>query len=104
MKVSVKQLQQETNQVISPQVEKELNKRGADTGSELESVKRDEPLIEEITRDNIIGGDKNLEKRKEMLEAKAPEPVDFAFERAIGRNDSLYSNFIEIMAITKRKV
>jgi endonuclease G, mitochondrial len=104
MKVSVKQLQQETNQVISPQVEKELNKRAAGTSVELESMTREEPLIEEVTRNNIIGAGKNLEKRKEMLEAKAPEPVDFAFERAIGRNDSLYSNFIEIMAITKRKI
>lgn len=105
MQVSVKQLRQETNQAITPQVEKELSKRATRGDATLESTTAaEQPLIEEITRDNIIGTNQNLEKRKEMLKVKAPEPVDFAFERAIGRNDSLYSNFIEIMAITKRKV
>ncbi len=54
--------------------------------------------------DTIIGTERNIEKRKEMLSALAVEPLDFAFERAIGQNDSLYSNFIELLADAKRKV
>ncbi len=54
--------------------------------------------------ENIIGAEKNIEKRKEMLSALSVEPLDFAFERAIGKNDSLYSNFIELIADAKRKV
>lgn len=52
----------------------------------------------------ILTQKENLEKRREMLAAVAPEPVDFAFERAIGRNDSVFSNFCELIAIAKRKV
>jgi len=48
--------------------------------------------------------DENLEKRREMLTALAQEPVDFAFERAIGDNDSVYSNFCEFIMLAKRKV
>jgi len=48
--------------------------------------------------------EENLEKRREMLEAVSPEPVDFAYERAIGKNDSVYSNFCELIAVAKRKV
>src|SRR5215470_1515397 len=48
--------------------------------------------------------DQNLEKRKDMLAALAQEPVDFAFERAIGNNDSVYSNFCEFILLAKRKV
>ena len=46
----------------------------------------------------------NLDKRKEMLEQSELEPVDFAYERAIGKNDSVYSNFTEIINAAKRKV
>lgn len=53
----------------------------------------------------IILGDKANEiKRKEMLEATAPEPPEFAFERTIGTNDSVYSNFIELLMHAKDKV
>lgn len=52
----------------------------------------------------ILSAEENLEKRREMLEAVAPEPVDFAYERAIGKNDSVYSNFCELIAVAKRKV
>ena len=48
--------------------------------------------------------EKRKENRKEMIASKTVEPVDFAYERAIGKNDSLYTNFIELIAITKRKV
>jgi endonuclease G len=39
-----------------------------------------------------------------MISAKGFEPTEFAYERAIGINDSLYSNFTELIALTKRKV
>lgn len=42
--------------------------------------------------------------RKMTLEYKAPEPTDFAYERAIGKNDSVYSNFVELIMDTKEKV
>ncbi len=57
-----------------------------------------------VTEGNIIGTDENLIKRKEMLEAIKQEPVDFAFERAIGKNDSVYSNFVELIRNAKQKV
>jgi endonuclease G, mitochondrial len=48
--------------------------------------------------------EENLEKRKEMLAELRQEPVEFAYERAIGRNDSVYSNFCELIILAKRKV
>ena len=48
--------------------------------------------------------DTNLEKRKKMLAAVAPEPIEFAYERVIGNNDSVYSNFIDLIESAKRKV
>ena len=68
----------------------------------------DEALIAdvppEVTRGNILGTDENLTKRKEMLETVGQEPVDFAYERAIGKNDSVYSNFVELIGNAKQKV
>ncbi len=58
----------------------------------------------EILRGNILGTNVNLAKRKEMLEAVKQEPVEFAFERAIGKNDSVYSNFVELIGNAKQKV
>lgn len=58
----------------------------------------------EIIKGNILGTDENLTKRKEMLETVKQEPVDFAFERAIGQNDSVYSNFVELIKNAKQKV
>jgi endonuclease G, mitochondrial len=58
----------------------------------------------EITRGNILDADDNLAKRKEMLESLNQEPVEFAFERAIGKNDSVYSNFVELIHQAKQKV
>jgi len=57
-----------------------------------------------ITRGNIIGDNENLRKRKQMIESIGTEPVDFAMERAIGNNDSVYSNFIELILQAKSKV
>lgn len=102
MKVSLNQLKKETNQ-DSPQSDwlKELKATATET---LGIDSEEKAIIGEITKDNILGDNENLQKRKEMLAAKAIEPVDFAYERAIGKNDSLYSNFIELIALTKRKV
>ena len=57
----------------------------------------------EIIEGNILSTDENLTKRKQMLEAVKKEPVDFAFERAIGENDSVYSNFVELIRNAKQK-
>jgi endonuclease G len=46
----------------------------------------------------------NLIKRKEMIATLGQEPVEFAFERAIGKNDSVYSNFCDLILLAKRKV
>lgn len=51
-----------------------------------------------------ISDDQNLEQRKRMLRDYGLEPVDFAFERAIGNNDSVYSNFIDTLQAAKQKV
>jgi endonuclease G len=68
----------------------------------------DEALIAdvppEITKGNVLGTAENLTRRKEMLEEINKEPVEFAFERAIGENDSVYSNFVELILNAKRKV
>lgn len=102
MLVSVKQLKKETNQIPGKILtEKDTKQRIA---VETEMALEEKPLIKSITKDNLLGAGVNLEKRKEMISAKSIEPVDFAYERAIGRNDSLYSNFTELIAITKRKV
>jgi endonuclease G len=59
---------------------------------------------EKIVKGNILGDKENLEKRKEMIGNVGPEPLEFAFERAIGKNDSVYSNFVELISDVKRKV
>lgn len=103
MLVSVEQLKKETNQ--QPE-EIDLKSKGEETLVSEEAViaPEEKPLIKAITRGNLLGSDENLEKRKEMISAKGFEPAEFAFERAIGRNDSLYSNFTELIALTKRKI
>ncbi len=58
----------------------------------------------EVIKGNIIGTQANLTKRYEMLESVNQEPVNFAFERAIGENDSVYSNFVELILNAKQKV
>lgn len=64
----------------------------------------DEPISPELIKNNIIGDKANLTKRREMIMASGHEPVDFAYERAIGKNDSVYSNFIELIFEAKKKV
>jgi len=53
---------------------------------------------------NTLGDDQNRVFRKSMLEDKGYEPLDFAYERSIGENDSVYSNFIELILQAKKKV
>lgn len=65
---------------------------------------QDESDFKSLVGNNVLGADVNLQKRKEMIRAVRFEPEDFAYERAIGRNDSLFSNFTELIALTKRKV
>ncbi len=64
----------------------------------------DKAVTDEVAKGNIEGSQENLAKRLELIEAVAPEPADFAFERAIGKNDSVYSNFVELITGTKQKV
>ncbi|KAB1155309.1 trypsin-like serine protease [Tenacibaculum aiptasiae] len=61
-------------------------------------------IPQEIVQGNIIGDKKNLLKRKEMLSSSKYEPLNFAYERAIGKNDSVYSNFVELILEVKKKV
>jgi endonuclease G len=53
---------------------------------------------------NAIPPRENLNNRKRVLRNAGLEPLDFAFERAIGKNDSVYSNFIDILTEAKSKV
>lgn len=81
-------------------------------GREKAAVAAEETLIADVPRavapsvakGNILTTGENMEKRREMLEAIAQEPADFAMERAIGKNDSVYSNFIELILEAKKKV
>ncbi|MEO5647779.1 MAG: serine protease, partial [Chitinophagaceae bacterium] len=103
MLVSVKQLKKETNQAPVFTGEDKIV-QNANLNNEAAPLAEKDPVIKEITKGNILGADANLVKRKEMIAGKAFEPTEFAFERSIGDNDSLYSNFTELIAITKRKV
>lgn len=53
---------------------------------------------------DAVGPAQNLDSRKRMLRDSGLEPADFAFERAIGKNDSVYSNFTDILNGAKSKV
>lgn len=57
-----------------------------------------------VVAGNILGADENMQRRKQMLATIKQEPVDFAFERAIGKNDSVYSNFVELISLAKQRV
>jgi endonuclease G len=103
MLVSVEQLKKETNQ--TPEVvERDKAFKEAGLTEEAAISPEEKPLIDAITKGNVLTKEENLEKRKEMIEAIAFEPTQFALERSIGDNDSLYSNFTELIALTKRKV
>lgn len=103
MLVSVQQLKKETNQPSETfDNKKKTSKEELD--KELIPSPPKTPEIKVITAGNILGENENMAKRKEMISAKGFEPTEFAYERAVGRNDSLYSNFTELIALTKRKV
>lgn len=102
MLVSAKQLKKESNQ---PPESSDRKKKAGKAMSGVEAISPEgKPFINSITEGNILGGSVNREKRRQTISAKGFEPTEFAFERAIGRNDSLYSNFTELIALTKRKV
>ncbi|MFC4477344.1 DNA/RNA non-specific endonuclease [Flavobacterium chungangensis] len=118
LEVSKEQLQKETNQdvadtVVLPPPDEGFetissDEAGVDLSPEIDTsvyhkiiVKTLDQLIPDITEEE---NQKRKENRKNMIASKTAEPVDFAYERAIGNNDSLYSNFIELIALTKRKV
>ncbi len=67
--------------------------------TELESTKR-----KAIDAADAVPKDENLNNRKRMLRDTGVEPLEFAYERAIGKNDSVYSNFIDILNGAKSKV
>lgn len=102
MLVSLDQLEKEINQPFSSYAK--ADKEDLFLAEEAEIKPSEKPIIKEITKGNVIGSEENLEKRREMILAKGFEPAEFAFERAIGKNDSLYTNFTELIALTKRKV
>lgn len=123
MLVSKNQLLRETNQTASDTntpliiqsegfdfavpVDKGLESNNT-LGASIESSEHfkivTEPVITPVPVVTEQENEKRKEIRKEMITSKTAEPVDFAYERAIGNNDSLYSNFIELIAINKRKV
>lgn len=97
LKVSKNQLQKETNQDVTDTLGLSTT---PDESFEIATAPIDNSIPSVTPEEN----QKRKENRKDMIAAKAAEPVDFAYERAIGNNDSLYSNFIELIALTKRKV
>jgi len=118
LKVSKEQLQKETNQeakdtLIASTIANESFSIDAALGDSDDSdilspenykSNGNRIVAESIPHISEEENQKRKENRKDMLASKTAEPVDFAYERAIGNNDSLYSNFIELIAITKRKV
>lgn len=98
LKVSKNQLQKETNQDVTDTV---IPSIASVNGFETITAKALDHQIPGVTPEE---NQKRKENRKDMIASKTAEPVDFAYERAIGNNDSLYSNFIELIALTKRKV
>ena len=97
MEVSAKQLKKDTNQ--------STEQDGSVPIPEVTGISSEEKaLLREITEEDTLNERERIEKRKKVISENSVEPVEFAFERAIGRNDSLYSNFAELIALTKRKV
>ncbi|MES1215972.1 MAG: DNA/RNA non-specific endonuclease [Bacteroidota bacterium] len=54
--------------------------------------------------ENLTTATANLVNRADMLLTVGKEPLEFAFERAIGANNSVYSNFCELISSAKQKV
>lgn len=99
MLLSVNEIEKSTNRYFAV----EDLKAKALLGDDAENLGIDN-IAPGITRGNILDSEENLAKRKAMLDSSSKEPVDFAFERAIGKNDSVYSNFVELIHLAKQKV
>jgi len=100
MKVSLEQLEKSVARFDAVAEEKSRAKIEQHEAVQASKVN----IAEEITEGNIIGDAANLKKRKEMIRAVGHEPVEFAYERAIGKNDSVYTNFIDLIHEAKKKV
>lgn len=100
MKVSIEELERCNNRY-----DRWYTEEGSRAGS-FEEITQEasEPEFNDLPKGNLLGNKNNLKKRKELLEAIGTEPANFAYERAIGENDSVYSNFIELIVEAKRKV
>ena len=100
MEVSLNQLEKSSNRYYAT---KDKKTRISIDAEEFSSIV-EESISPEIIKGNIIGDEDNLKKRKEMIGTAGYEPVEFAFERAIGKNDSVYTNFIALINEAKKKV
>jgi len=78
-------------------------KRLKEAGSAA-TLRQENPILPVISKNNIIGDAANLQKRKQNIKSVGLEPTNFAYERAIGKNDAVYSNFVDLLCEAKRKV
>ncbi|MGI8636190.1 MAG: DNA/RNA non-specific endonuclease [Segetibacter sp.] len=100
MLISVDQLEESENRYAALETEP-VRENVPDVFNEEVFIKGVSP---DIIQGNILSTEENLTQRKIMLATVKQEPLDFAFERAIGKNDSLYSNFVELIKDAKQKV
>jgi endonuclease G len=82
-------------------VGKERHRENQDTLSDEAFITELDP---ELIKGNLLSEVANLKKRKGMIEKEGKEPSNFAYERAIGINDSVYSNFVDLLSDAKKKV
>lgn len=76
------------------------------TWNENKTLKSSSASAEAVTRKASRALSKTeIDKRKAAISKMSSEPnTEFALERVIGENDSVYSNYVEILAEVKRKV
>ncbi|MEM7103360.1 MAG: DNA/RNA non-specific endonuclease [Bacteroidota bacterium] len=94
-------------QISLDQLEKSLNRYNEnvpETTETEEQLSETTKSIGNIFEEDVIEDHRDMVKRREMIKSTGHEPVDFAFERAIGKNDSVYSNFVDLIVDAKRKV
>lgn len=104
MRISVEQVSESVKRykvLKEKPVRKELSKKLTE---EKLVAAVDKNITESVAKGNMLGDKENIVRRKEMLDKIRLEPAEFAFERAIGENDSVYSNFVELIAYSKQKV
>lgn len=106
MLISIEQIEKSAKRFETIEDQESIRTTVNDQSLEAEVLKEASMPVESkgIVEGNIIGDKENLEKRIKMLSEISSEPVSFAYERAIGKNDSVYSNFIDLIQKTKRKV